>query len=502
MAREAEAGWPVSGGETGRLLRAWTGGESPLGAPAVWPPELRSTLQLVLASPTPMVIIWGASGILLYNDPYAIIAGARHPVILGHPLMEAWPEVTEFHRTMMDTVYGRGEALSFRDLPLVLHRNGVAEDVWLNVDYGPILAEDGTINGVLAVVLETTNLIRAQKERDAAERSLRRREQELAQAQQIGRIGGLEVDLRDGFQNRRSPEYLAIHGLPPDAVHESHEAWVERIHPQDRTATEMQFREAVMGTVRDYAAEYRIKRPSDGQIRWISALGQIERDEQGKAIRLIGAHLDITERKEAEARQELLTQELAHRVKNSLAMIQAIASQTLRNATSLEAARETFGARLAALSRAHDLLVGGEWDNASLSSIVETIVGIQGEPERFSTTGPPVSIGPKTALGLTLILHELATNAVKYGALSTPTGAISLTWRIDEIDGDPQFRLRWQEQGGPPVEQPRRRGFGSRLIERSLPSARCLTEIAYLPAGLLFTLDAPLSTLRDQDAGA
>jgi two-component sensor histidine kinase len=256
----------------------------------------------------------------------------------------------------------------------------------------------------------------------------------------------------------------------------------------------------VLGQSLDYQAEYRILRPSDGELRWISALAQIERDAAGQAIRLVGAHLDVTERKEAEARQALLMQELAHRVKNSLAMVQAIASQTLRNASSLEVARETFGARLAALSRAHDLLVGGNWANASLAAIVESVIGIQGEPERFSTGGPDIALSSKAALGLTLILHELATNAVKYGALSNTTGVIRLFWRIDHIEGEPQFRLRWQETGGPRVEQPTRRGFGSRLIERSFPSTRCLTETAYLADGLLFTLDAPLDTLREGDA--
>jgi PAS domain S-box-containing protein len=101
---------------------------------------------------------------------------------------------------------------------------------------------------------------------------------ELARVQQIGRIGGLEVDLRTGFRNRRSPEYLLIHGLPPEAVNESHEDWVRRIHPEDREATEKKFRDAVAGNVRDYTAQYRIIRPSDGETRWISVRSTIERD--------------------------------------------------------------------------------------------------------------------------------------------------------------------------------------------------------------------------------
>lgn len=495
----AERSWPVGGGEVGAILRSWNGDETGLGPVATWPGRLRSSLQLVLASPTPMVMFWGASGLLLYNDAYAVIAGAKHPDILGRSLMDAWPEVTDLHVEVMKTVFAGGTPLSYRDLPLVLHRNGVAEDVWLNVDYSPILDDAGAVLGVLAVVIETTTLVGAQRERDAAERALRRREQELAQVQKIGKVGGLEVELRDGFRNRRSPEYLLIHGLPPEAVHESHEDWVRRIHPQERAMVESHFRETVAGTARDYQIEYRIIRPLDGAVRWISAIAQIERDETGQAIRLIGAHLDITERKEAEAQQRLLMQELAHRVKNTLAMIQAIASQTLRGATSLETANEAFSARLTALSRAHDLLVAGHRANAPMADIAGSVVGIQGDPARFKIGGPDVVLGPRAALALTLMLHELATNAVKYGALSNPSGIVALSWRIDEIDGAAQFRLRWQESGGPPVVAPSRRGFGSRLIERTFPSAQGRAESAYLPSGLLFTLDAPLEALKDGD---
>jgi len=490
--------WPQGGGEVGALLRGWSGTESPLGAPAGWPAMLTSALQLILNSPAPMTLLWGEPGILLYNDAYAVIAGAKHPSILGSSVFDAWPEQVEFHRDLMARLR-RGEPLSYRDLQLVLHRNGVAEDVWLNLDYGPVFDEHGVIAGVLATVTETTTMVRAMRAREDAENALRLREQELAQVQKIGRIGGLEVDLRDGFRNKRSPEYLLVHGLPPEAANESHEDWVRRIHPQERAVVEAHFRQAVAGTVRDYQAEYRIIRPSDGALRWIGAVAQIERDKTGKAVRLVGAHVDITERKEAEAQLRLLMQELSHRVKNSLAMVQAIASQTLRNASSLEAARETFSARLAALSRAHDLLVGGGWANTALSQVIAGVVGIQGEPERFSTKGPDVTLGPKAALALTLILHELGTNAVKYGALSNETGRVVLTWRLDEMDGESQFRLRWQEQDGPTVISPTRRGFGSRLIERTFPTVEGRTEMSFLPTGLVFTLDAPLAALKDGD---
>jgi PAS domain S-box-containing protein len=134
------------------------------------------------------------------------------------------------------------------------------------------------------------------RERDRAHRALQEREAELARIQRIGRVGGVEIDFRDGFHNRRSPEYLIIHGLPPDAVNETHEDWVDRIHPGDRERTVKQFMDALAGRSENYSAEYRIIRPSDGQTRWIDVIAKIERDREGRALRLVGAHIDITER--------------------------------------------------------------------------------------------------------------------------------------------------------------------------------------------------------------
>ncbi len=179
----------------------------------------------------------------------------------------------------------------------------------------PIKTPDGRLLGLFSLFLPTPRAPSAADldaiglvvqtaalaiERQRSERALREREAELARVQQIGKVGGVEVDLRDGFRNRRSPEYLVIHGLPPEAVNETHEDWVARIHPEDRERTEAEFKQAVTGGVRDYYSEYRIVRPSDGQVRWIAVKAFIERDDAGKAQRLVGAHIDITELRRAE----------------------------------------------------------------------------------------------------------------------------------------------------------------------------------------------------------
>jgi len=140
------------------------------------------------------------------------------------------------------------------------------------------------------------------RDRDQAYRALQEREAELARIQRIARVGGVEVDLREGYRNRRSPEYLIIHGLPPEAVHETHEDWVKRVHPDDRARAEREFIAAVKSTQEDYTTEYRIIRPNDGEIRWIRVIARIEREWSGRAIRLVGAHIDITDQMLAQAK--------------------------------------------------------------------------------------------------------------------------------------------------------------------------------------------------------
>ncbi|ACE99712.1 PAS/PAC sensor hybrid histidine kinase [Rhodopseudomonas palustris TIE-1] len=130
----------------------------------------------------------------------------------------------------------------------------------------------------------------------APEQALIDRERELAEVQRIAKVGGVVVDLTAGFRNHRSPEYLAIHGLPPEAVNETHEDWVRRLHPDDRERAERQFLDLIKGTSDRYSAEYRIIRPNDGEVRWIAAEGRIDRDESGRAVRMVGAHIDITDR--------------------------------------------------------------------------------------------------------------------------------------------------------------------------------------------------------------
>jgi PAS domain S-box-containing protein len=202
---------------------------------------------------------------------------------------------------------------------------------------------------------------------------------------------------------------------------------------------------------------------------------------------------DITERKSADARQRLLVNELNHRVKNSLATVQAIAAQSLRGPDVSAEARERFTGRLMALARANDVLVAETWAGASLASLAAEMAGPHGGGERFTIDGPEVHLAPAQATAMALGLHELATNAAKYGALSTPAGLVALTWTLVGEGAARRFSLTWRESGGPPVREPGRPGFGARLIQRGLAQElNAAVEVTYAAEGLVFRLSAPL----------
>lgn len=198
---------------------------------------------------------------------------------------------------------------------------------------------------------------------------------------------------------------------------------------------------------------------------------------------------------EADEQQRILNRELSHRMKNTLAMVQAIASQSLRNVTDIEAAKHALAERLIALGKAHDILLTGQRESAEIAAVLTSALSLHDDqqPGRFHLSGPDIVIGSKAALSLALMVHELATNAAKYGALSRPDGRVTVAWSV-AADEDDMIHLTWSERGGPPVHPPTRKGFGSRLIERGLAGAvGGEVSLAYEPDGLVCRVTAPLS---------
>lgn len=236
---------------------------------------------------------------------------------------------------------------------------------------------------------------------------------------------------------------------------------------------------------------------SNDESRWFAVTISPIAASPAEPPRFATAAFEITDRKRGEAQQEMLRHELGHRLKNVLTVVQSVASQTLRQADDLPTANRALAARLAALGEATDVLTAQSWEAADLRSLIDRALAAQGGiGERIRASGPAMTLLPQVTLALALALHELATNATKYGALSTPAGHVDVTWQVTEGNDDAasRFHLCWQEVGGPEVLPPSRRGFGSTMIERSLAAYfRGQAVITYPPEGVVFTLDCPLA---------
>ncbi|QND68888.1 PAS domain-containing protein [Mesorhizobium loti] len=227
------------------------------------------------------------------------------------------------------------------------------------------------------------------------------------------------------------------------------------------------------------------------------------RGTSGKVIGAVQVSLDISERKRGEEQRKLLVNELNHRVKNTLAVVQSIASQTLRNATSLPEAGRALASRLVSLAKAHDILTQENWSGADLRDVVTTALSLHADADRFQLSGDSVWLSPTLALSLSLGFHELTTNAIKYGALSGKDGTVSICWTVSGQAGRRRVRIEWRELDGPPVPAFKRKGFGTRMLERLLgPSSAGNVTITFDPTGLVCVFDIDLEEPRGTAAAS
>ncbi|WP_019902898.1 HWE histidine kinase domain-containing protein [Methylobacterium sp. 77] len=402
------------------------------------------------------------------------------------------------------------------EIDLLNHRKN-GEVFWNRLLIAPVFDSDGKVAYFFAsqfdVTLEKDWLVRLQNDRDALETEVERRTLELRRSEMnlrfaltAGRLGSWTLDLV--ANDLETSDHCRMNfGRDPD-VSFGYDDLLAMVHPGDRERMQAQVRRSIEQNV-DYDIEYRVITPS-GELRWVHVRGQTFYRADGTPLSMAGVSLDITERKHAEEHRNLLAGELTHRVKNTLTLIQSIVRQTLRTAPSLEEAGEALEARVVSLAAANDVLTEESWDGASIADIAErALAPFQSKGrERVDLEGGEIRLPPRGALALAMALHELATNAVKYGALSNDTGRVRLSWYL--LDGVPHhFRILWEETGGPTVAVPTRTGFGSRLIERALAQEIDGTaKISYRRDGILFVAEGILpGRLQDEgdgpsDAGA
>ena len=335
------------------------------------------------------------------------------------------------------------------------------------------------VNAVIAA------LLRAQREVEQSSAALRRSEEQLRTAAEAAEFGAHHYDVA-ADRTERSPQFLKILGATSGDQTATFDAGMGYVHPDDREATRRRKQEILAGGDGGrYQLEYRIRR-TDGVVRWVLDRGQVMRDpSSGRALQVVGVVLDITDLKAAEQRHRLLLDELNHRVKNTLAIVQALAQQTLRNTADPDAFAAAFEARLGSLARAHDLLTRDSWRGVPLGEVVSAALApFVAADHRVSIAGPAVTIPPTATVTLSLMLHELATNAAKYGALAESMGALDISWTIADNGATVEIHLCWLERDGPAVVPPTRQGFGSRLLATGARQLGGQVELTYEATGL------------------
>jgi PAS domain S-box-containing protein len=332
--------------------------------------------------------------------------------------------------------------------------------------------------------------LRDLSERHRAEAALRESEERLRGFAEASSDVMWVVDANTGQVEFLSPSYEEMFGDNRDRVLREPERWLKLVHPDD-VAGVMAATAATLAGQR-VEMEYRIIRP-DGAVRWIRDTGFPIHGSDGRIRRAAGLARDVTLRKENEARQRLMLGELNHRVKNTLTTVQSIARQTLRHAPSPAIFQERFEDRLLALSQTHDLLTHENWERGSLRALLKQELAPYGKDRVEFRSDMDVHLAPRAVVPLGMALHELSTNAAKYGALSVPTGSLTVSWSV--TGGLFQMlRIEWSERGGPPIAAPpTRQGFGSRLLERGVRAElEGKVTLDFTPEGLDAAIEIPL----------
>lgn len=352
------------------------------------------------------------------------------------------------------------------------------------------------VEGILDLAGSAATEIRLRQELDRMSRlemalTAREAQRDLAMKAH-GSLGIWEWEIGSGRVSM-DRNFAAMFGVDPARAEAGLplEDYLALIPPEERPLVSRR----VEAAVRDggcYAVEHRLLRP-DGSFAWVQSRGTCAYDAGGKPSRFVGIVVDVTEVKAAFEHQAALRSELGHRIKNTMATVQAVVLQSLRDSRDLQEAAACVADRLQGLSRAHDLLTARDWQGADMASLADAVATAFGR-DRFSVEGVPAHLPPRAALAFSMALHELATNAAKYGALSGTGGTVGLRWSTVPEGPYARLSLSWTERGGPPVAPPTRKGFGSRLLTRVLAAeVNGSVETAYDPEGVTCRVEARLT---------
>ncbi|WP_052954712.1 PAS domain-containing protein [Microvirga vignae] len=418
------------------------------------------------------------------NERWVTYSGLPPEEALGHSWTAAihpddWERMTEELKPVM--------ANATPYTTEVRYRSAEGEYRWHIIRAAPVHnAATGEFNGWVGTSVDIHDL-------KLTEAALRISEERLSLAQSAAGIGVFDWDVPSG-KVTWTAEQERLFGLEKGTFGEDFSSWEARVLPEDLEPANRAITEALARHDPEINLAYRIQRP-DGNIRTIDTIAVFFYDEKGAPLRMVGVNIDITRYKEAENRQNLLIRELHHRVKNTLATVQAIVGSTARTASSIDEFYQGFVGRIVSLARTHNLLTEDLWQRADLKELVETELGPYEDEtrNRILIDGPHVELPSEAAVPIGMAIHELTTNAAKHGALSTFGGQVEVHWHIERSEERPTLQFRWTEHGGPRVTSPARQGFGSRLLQRVLSAQlQAQVNMDFREEGLHFTMSMPI----------
>jgi len=433
------------------------------------------------------VLIWfgderGDAGFV--NEKWTDYTGLSDEALLGRGWQSTvHPDDLARNLTKFENCVARGEPYEFE----VRYRRRDGEYRWHLARAVPLKDAGGKVQGYFGTATDI-------HESKTLREQLRLTNERLLMAHQAGRSATWEWNLRtqEVFWTDMSSARSLFGSCLPEKNPLSWEEWMGIMPAEDHPSAFAQIAESLpRGEGR---LEFRV--PIDGRYSWFEARGRVvETDSAGIPLVIMGVTTDITERKKREQHQLLLINELNHRVKNTLATVQSLSMQSFQKATSPDEAQASFTLRLMALARAHDILTRESWEGVDLADVVEGAL----EPyknlpgHRLKWDGPRVWLKPQPALAISMAFHELATNAIKYGSLSSDAGRVSILWDLEDADDSRRLRIVWTEKDGPSIAPPTRKGFGSRLIEKGVAGElNGSARIEYPPTGVVCTIEALL----------
>jgi PAS domain S-box-containing protein len=468
--------------------------------------------------PSGLEHILGTIGGVLEHLPIAICIYDRFGKIVRYnqPAVDIWGRKPEPGVTHKNFIAGskffdaEGRQLAYSEMPLarVLETGHAVREQEFSVErpdgsrittivnINPLQDATGNVIGAINCIRDVTERKLIDEAFQRSQESMLEQEQRLAATYEHAAIGIAEIDAKGRFL-RVNEAICHITGQSRQALLNG--KLFDRTHPDDREADRDLFRKQVRGELSGYTLEKRYVR-EDGEVRWIAVKSTSVRDTEDRFLYGVRVVQDITERRQAEESQQLLIDELNHRTKNTLAIVQSLFWQTARDKHGSRELRDAFEGRLLALSKAHEQLTIGHWESAPLREIIAAGIGpyFNERDERIEMTGDDIVLKPKAALTLAMACHELSTNAAKYGALSVSSGRISVRWhKVASSARTPErLKIEWRESGGPRVVAPARRGFGSVFVEASIAAdLQGTSKIAFEAEGVRCTMELPCEVL-------